>query len=87
MSSMEKDMSDSSKASNAEYIDNVRNVEAQEPHEIHYDNSGLRGILRSPYVFGAGLLASFGGFSFGYGLRFTFNSSAEPRLIRSQIKA
>ncbi|KAF5612152.1 quinate transporter [Fusarium sp. NRRL 25303] len=34
--------------------------------EISYDNNGLAGIIRSPYVFGAALLASFGGFSFGY---------------------
>lgn len=34
--------------------------------EITYDNNGLSGIIRSPYVFGAALLASFGGFSFGY---------------------
>lgn len=34
--------------------------------EISYDNNGISGIVRSPYVFGAALLASFGGFSFGY---------------------
>ena len=34
--------------------------------EISYDNNGLAGIIRSPYVFGTALLASFGGFSFGY---------------------
>ena len=34
--------------------------------EITYDNNGISGIVRSPYVFGAALLASFGGFSFGY---------------------
>lgn len=33
---------------------------------ISYDNNGISGIIRSPYVFGAALLASFGGFSFGY---------------------
>ncbi|KAL2287743.1 hypothetical protein FJTKL_05099 [Diaporthe vaccinii] len=33
---------------------------------ISYDNKGISGITRSPYVFGAALLASFGGFSFGY---------------------
>jgi hypothetical protein len=35
--------------------------------KIEYDNIGPTGIFRSPYVFGAALLASFGGFSFGYG--------------------
>lgn len=34
---------------------------------VTYDNEGIGGIIRSPYVFGAALLASFGGFSFGYG--------------------
>ncbi|KAH6957317.1 general substrate transporter [Fusarium avenaceum] len=34
--------------------------------EIGYDNNGISGIVRSPYVFGAALLDSFGGFSFGY---------------------
>ncbi|KAJ9144539.1 MFS monosaccharide transporter [Pleurostoma richardsiae] len=33
---------------------------------IRYDDKGLSGILRSPYVFGAAALASLGGFSFGY---------------------
>jgi MFS family permease len=34
--------------------------------EIEYDVKGISGIFRSPYVLGAALLASFGGFSFGY---------------------
>jgi hypothetical protein len=34
---------------------------------ISYDENGLAGIVRSPYVLGAAALASFGGFSFGYG--------------------
>lgn len=33
---------------------------------LDYDDKGISGIIRSPYVFGAALLASFGGFSFGY---------------------
>lgn len=32
------------------------------------DDKGIKGLLRSPYVFGVALLASFGGFSFGYGM-------------------
>lgn len=39
---------------------------SNQPVEIRYDNKGISGIVRSPYVFGAALLASFGGFSFGY---------------------
>lgn len=35
--------------------------------EISYDSNGIKGILNSPFVCGAALLASFGGFSFGYG--------------------
>ena len=34
---------------------------------VVYDHGGPMGIIRSPYVFGAALLASMGGFSFGYG--------------------
>lgn len=36
---------------------------------ISYDSNGLGGIVRSPYVLGAAALASFGGFSFGYGMQ------------------
>jgi hypothetical protein len=32
-----------------------------------YGNGGLKGIIGLPFVFGAALLASMGGFSFGYG--------------------
>lgn len=39
---------------------------SQSAPEISYANKGISGIIRSPYVFGAALLASFGGFSFGY---------------------
>lgn len=35
--------------------------------ELHYDTEGIVGIFRSPYVLGAAILASMGGFSFGYG--------------------
>lgn len=35
--------------------------------KINYGDSGLKGLLSSPYVFGATFLASLGGFSFGYG--------------------
>ncbi|KAF2801656.1 putative high-affinity glucose transporter [Mytilinidion resinicola] len=34
--------------------------------EVSYGPGGMRGILSSPYVFGAAFLASLGGFSFGY---------------------
>ncbi|BDD62631.1 hypothetical protein MAP00_007593 [Monascus purpureus] len=33
---------------------------------ISYGPTGIKGLLQSPYVFGAALLASLGGFSFGY---------------------
>lgn len=33
---------------------------------VSYGRGGMRGIASSPYVFGAALLASLGGFSFGY---------------------
>ncbi|OJI82506.1 hypothetical protein ASPTUDRAFT_125022 [Aspergillus tubingensis CBS 134.48] len=34
--------------------------------EVKYDAGKLRDLIHNPYVFGAALLASFGGFSFGY---------------------
>lgn len=34
---------------------------------VSYGPSGLKGLFTSPYVFGAAILASMGGFSFGYG--------------------
>lgn len=36
---------------------------------VKYDEEAIGGIIRSLYVFGAALLASFGGFSFGYGMK------------------
>ncbi|KAF9884617.1 hypothetical protein FE257_001439 [Aspergillus nanangensis] len=34
--------------------------------EVKYDNGHMRDLLKSPYVVGAAVLASLGGFSFGY---------------------
>ncbi|KAI9759747.1 MAG: hypothetical protein M4579_002132 [Chaenotheca gracillima] len=34
--------------------------------KLSYGSDGLKGIINSPFVFGAALLASLGGFSFGY---------------------
>lgn len=33
---------------------------------VSYGRTGIRGVVASPYVFGAAMLASMGGFSFGY---------------------
>jgi MFS family permease len=35
---------------------------------VQYDSGKVRDLVRSPYVFGAAMLASPGGFSFGYGM-------------------
>lgn len=35
--------------------------------QVNYGYNGARAWLSSPYVFGAALLASMGGFSYGYG--------------------
>lgn len=40
--------------------------QAESSIEISYGENGISGIFRSPYVVGAAVLASFGGFSFGY---------------------
>lgn len=37
------------------------------PEEAHYGKAGAKAFLSSPYVLGAALLASMGGFSYGYG--------------------
>lgn len=34
--------------------------------QVAYGKTGVRGLISSPYIFGAALLASMGGFSFGY---------------------
>ncbi|KAF6822428.1 hexose carrier protein [Colletotrichum plurivorum] len=45
----------------------VPTVEVPLPEEdLSYGRTGVRGVIESPYVFGAALLASMGGFSFGY---------------------
>jgi hypothetical protein len=36
--------------------------------EAHYGPSGVKAFFSSPFVFGAAMLASMGGFSYGYGL-------------------
>lgn len=44
-------------------------VSEQDPFDyekLNYGNNGLKGLISSPYVFGAAFLASMGGFSFGY---------------------
>lgn len=33
---------------------------------VSYGEQGIKGLISSPYIFGAALLASMGGFSFGY---------------------
>lgn len=46
------------------------NLEQQDPFDyekLQYGSTGLKGLVASPYVFGAAFLASMGGFSFGYG--------------------
>lgn len=43
---------------------------------IEYGYNGVRAWLNSPFVFGAALLASMGGFSYGYGKFFVLVGSA-----------
>ena len=38
---------------------------------LSYGQSGVKGIIGSPYILGAAALASMGGFSFGYGASLT----------------
>ncbi|KAF0318364.1 MFS monosaccharide transporter [Colletotrichum asianum] len=64
MSDLEKTQSRSGAHSLVEDVN--ANILAQADAPINYDVDGIKGIVRSPYVLGAALLASFGGFSFGY---------------------
>lgn len=34
--------------------------------QVAYGPTGVRGLVGSPFIFGAAMLASMGGFSFGY---------------------
>lgn len=55
--------------------------------ELKYSQGGLKGIAQSPYVFGAALLASLGGFSFGYGNPPCSITQIRTLRFQSQIKA
>ncbi|KAL2882843.1 hypothetical protein SGCOL_001533 [Colletotrichum sp. CLE4] len=48
-----------------DFIDNVE-INLNPAEDVSYGRSGFRGLADSPYVGGAALLASLGGFSFGY---------------------
>lgn len=55
-------------------VENVENLSAIKTStlpdrlaaDVSYGKNGIRGVVSSPYVFGAAVLASMGGFSFGY---------------------
>ncbi|KAG9532581.1 hexose carrier protein, partial [Aureobasidium melanogenum] len=51
-----------------EYLETIHTAELPQnlAGEVAYGKNGLRGIIESPFVFGAAMLASLGGFSFGY---------------------
>lgn len=53
---------------NIAHIEQLDSVDLPEhiAEHVSYGQRGLRGLVSSPYVFGAALLASLGGFSFGY---------------------
>lgn len=73
--------SDSNSNKNNKYLgsEQYEHVEESSPSPIHitdaalnptehvaYGKTGARGLLSSPFIFGAAMLASMGGFSFGY---------------------
>lgn len=47
---------------------------------VDYGMNSIRSWVTSPYVFGAALLASMGGFSYGYGTLFTYTSVSHSNL-------
>ena len=65
-------MADKSVVIQEEHFENSSQPPTHDPilmyENLSYGQNGLGGILKSPYVFGAALLASMGGFSFGYGM-------------------
>lgn len=65
MSDLENNKSSVGQADTVEHHE-LPLAHGQSMAEISYDDKGIAGIIRSPYVFGAACLASFGGFSFGY---------------------
>lgn len=90
MSSCQHDVDDVEKRGVIEHPEHVEIADKLTHHvaeeELRYSQGGIKGILKSPYVFGAALLASLGGFSFGYG---NTPSSIIPNLSlisQSQIK-
>lgn len=59
---------------NAEHVEVAYKLDGDGVHhagfgieEVRYGKSGAKAFFSSPYVFGAALLASMGGFSYGYG--------------------
>lgn len=82
-STSQKDYVSDGEVAHEEYAGD-RRASLQLQTTLEYEHSGPMGIIRSPYVFGAALLASLGGFSFGYGR--LPNSSPpylDPRLTSS----
>lgn len=57
---------DAAAADSPLHLEDGTDPHGQSSPTISYDSHGISGIIRSPYVFGAALLASFDGFSFGY---------------------
>ncbi|KAG9603891.1 hexose carrier protein, partial [Aureobasidium melanogenum] len=51
-----------------EYLETIHTAELPQnlAGEVAYGRNGFLGIIESPFVFGAAMLASLGGFSFGY---------------------
>lgn len=55
------------KIANVQHLDTVSDeLPVVLADHVSYGPSGVRGLISSPYIFGAALLASLGGFSFGY---------------------
>lgn len=84
MSDLEKTQSRSGAHSQVEDVN--ANILAQADAPINYDVDGIKGIVRSPYVLGAALLASFGGFSFGYGTSTPNRQNRHVKIVSNQAR-
>ena len=58
---------------------------AELAEEVHYGKAGAKAFFSSPYVFGAALLASMGGFSYGYGTQRVNSLSPVIRLLLTHV--
>ena len=73
---------------NEAHVEEPASDSLPENEQMAYGSKGLSGVFSSPYVFGAAVLASLGGFSFGYGRSTCAPTTSGPTsyIVWPQIK-